>query len=167
MIHFVGAGPGAVDLITVRGKTLLETADQIIYAGSLVNPELLTYAKKDCVILDSAAMTLEDVIAAMETAEKLGWMTVRLHTGDPSVYGAIREQMDILTEKTSPSTSSPASVRSAVPLPPSRPNTPCPASASRSSLPAWKGGHPFPIGRKSPTTPLIRRRWSSSSAHPS
>ncbi len=99
MIHFVGAGPGAVDLITVRGKTLLETADQIIYAGSLVNPELLTYAKKDCVILDSAAMTLEDVIAAMETAEKLGWMTVRLHTGDPSVYGAIREQMDILTEK--------------------------------------------------------------------
>ncbi len=99
MIHFVGAGPGAVDLITVRGKTLLEQADQIIYAGSLVNPELLTYAKKDCVILDSAAMTLEDVMAAMETAEKLGWMTVRLHTGDPSVYGAIREQMDILAEK--------------------------------------------------------------------
>ena len=99
MIHFVGAGPGAVDLITVRGKTLLEQADQIIYAGSLVNPELLSYAKKDCVILDSASMTLEDVIAAMETAEKLGWMTVRLHTGDPSVYGAIREQMDILAEK--------------------------------------------------------------------
>ena len=99
MIHFVGAGPGAVDLITVRGKTLLEQADQIIYAGSLVNQELLTYAKKDCVILDSAAMTLEDVMAAMETAEKLGWMTVRLHTGDPSVYGAIREQMDILAGK--------------------------------------------------------------------
>lgn len=99
MIHFVGAGPGAVDLITVRGKTLLEQADQIIYAGSLVNPQLLTYAKADCVILDSASMTLEDVIAAMETAEKLGWMTVRLHTGDSSVYGAIREQMDILAGK--------------------------------------------------------------------
>lgn len=99
MIHFVGAGPGAVDLITVRGKTLLETADQIIYAGSLVNPELLAYAKESCVIRDSASMTLEAVIDAMEDGEKRGWTTVRLHTGDPSVYGAIREQMDLLSEK--------------------------------------------------------------------
>ena len=71
-LYFVGAGPGDPDLITVKGKKLLMEADLMVYAGSLVNPELLTYAKKDCVILDSAAMTLEDVIAAMETAEKLG-----------------------------------------------------------------------------------------------
>ena len=113
---FCRCGPGAVDLITVRGKTLLEQADQIIYAGSLVNQELLTYAKKDCVILDSAAMTLEDVMAAMETAEKLGWMTVRLHTGDPvGLRGHSRTRWNILAEKTSPSTSFPASVRSAAP----------------------------------------------------
>ena len=99
MIHFVGAGPGAVDLITVRGQKLLETADQIIYAGSLVNPQLLACAKKDCRILDSAGMTLEAVIAAMEEGEGQGWMTVRLHTGDPSVYGAIREQLDILSQQ--------------------------------------------------------------------
>ncbi|WP_289001211.1 precorrin-4 C(11)-methyltransferase [uncultured Megasphaera sp.] len=96
MIHFVGAGPGAADLITVRGKTLLETADQIIYAGSLVNPDLLQYAKAGCRILDSASMTLEEVIAAMKEYEAKGAMTVRLHTGDPSIYGAIREQMDEL-----------------------------------------------------------------------
>lgn len=99
MIHFVGAGPGAVDLITVRGKMLLETADQIIYAGSLVNAELLQYAKKRCRILNSASMTLETVTAAMAEGEEMGWHTVRLHTGDPSLYGAIREQMDILEEK--------------------------------------------------------------------
>ena len=96
MIHFVGAGPGAADLITVRGKTLLERADQIIYAGSLVNPDLLHYAKAGCRILDSASMTLEEVIAAMKEYEAKGAMTVRLHTGDPSIYGAIREQMDEL-----------------------------------------------------------------------
>lgn len=99
MIQFVGAGPGAVDLITVRGKTLLEQADVIIYAGSLVNPELLQYAKKECHIYDSASMTLEEVIAVMEEAEEKSWQTVRLQTGDPSIYGAIREQMDILADK--------------------------------------------------------------------
>lgn len=99
MIYFVGAGPGAVDLITVRGKTLLETADVIIYAGSLVNPALLEYVLEDCLIHDSASMTLEEVITVMEDAEREGKMTVRLHTGDPSIYGAIREQMDILSEK--------------------------------------------------------------------
>lgn len=96
MIYFIGAGPGAVDLITVKGKTLLEQADLIIYAGSLVNPQLLDYAKTDCVIMDSAKMTLEAVIEAMIPFAKEGKTVVRLHTGDPSIYGAIREQMDIL-----------------------------------------------------------------------
>lgn len=99
MIHFVGAGSGAPDLITLRGKKYLEEADVIIYAGSLVNPELLSYAKKDCVIYNSAKMTLEEVLAVMLEAEAENRMTVRLHTGDPSLYGAIREQMDVLEEK--------------------------------------------------------------------
>lgn len=96
MINFVGAGPGAEDLITVRGKKLLEEADVIIYAGSLVNPRLLEYAKSECEIYDSASMTLEQVIEVMLAAEKSNKKTVRLHTGDPSIYGAIREQMDML-----------------------------------------------------------------------
>ena len=96
MINFVGAGSGAADLITVRGAKLLGEADVIIYAGSLVNPELLSYAKMDCQIYNSAHMTLEEVIDVMREAEKNGQMTVRLHTGDPSLYGAIREQMDEL-----------------------------------------------------------------------
>jgi len=93
MVHFVGAGSGAVDLITVRGAKLLREADVIIYAGSLVNPALLDYAKKDCPIYDSAKMTLEETNAVIEAAEKEGKTTVRLHTGDPSLYGAIGEQM--------------------------------------------------------------------------
>jgi len=96
MIYFIGAGPGAVDLITVKGKELLEKADLIIYAGSLVNPKLLDYAKLECVIMDSASMTLEEVIAAMVPAAQEGKLVVRLHTGDPSVYGAHREQIDML-----------------------------------------------------------------------
>lgn len=99
MIHFVGAGSGAVDLITVRGQKLLQSADVIIYAGSLVNPELLLEKKESCKVYNSAHMTLEEVIEVMEKAEAEGLMTVRLHTGDPSLYGAIREQMDILDEK--------------------------------------------------------------------
>lgn len=98
MIHFVGAGSGAADLITVRGSRLLQEADVIIYAGSLVNPELLNYKKEDCAVYDSAKMTLEEVFAVMKDAEEKGLMTVRLHTGDPCVYGAIREQMDLLDE---------------------------------------------------------------------
>lgn len=96
MIYFVGAGSGAPDLITLRGKRLLEQADQIIYAGSLVNRELLRYAKPDCKILDSSKMTLDEVISALTDAEKFGMLSVRLHTGDPCLYGAIREQMDAL-----------------------------------------------------------------------
>lgn len=98
MINFVGAGSGAADLITVRGCELLKSADVVIYAGSLVNPELLGYCKKECEIHNSASMTLEDVIETMQRAEAAGKMTVRLHTGDPSLYGAIREQMDLLDE---------------------------------------------------------------------
>lgn len=98
MVNFVGAGCGAADLITVRGKSLIERADVIIYAGSLVNPQLLEYAKKDCQIHNSAYMTLEQVIDVIKAAEHEEKMTVRLHTGDPSLYGAIREQMDRLDE---------------------------------------------------------------------
>lgn len=99
MVHFVGAGPGAPDLITIRGKEYLEEADVIIYAGSLVNPKLLEYSKDVCTIYNSAKMTLEEVISVIERAEEAGKTTVRLHTGDPCLYGAIREQMDILDEK--------------------------------------------------------------------
>ena len=99
MIHFVGAGPGAVDLITVRGQRYLKEADVIIYAGSLVNKGLLEYAKEGCEVYNSAYMTLEEVIEVMIKSEKEDKMTVRLHTGDPCLYGAIREQMDILDEK--------------------------------------------------------------------
>ncbi len=96
MVHFVGAGSGAPDLITVRGQRLLSEADVIIYAGSLVNPALLDYKKEGCRVYDSAKMTLEQVTDVMRQAEKEGLTTVRLHTGDPCIYGAIREQMDIL-----------------------------------------------------------------------
>ena len=98
MVHFVGAGPGACDLITVRGMNRIKEADVIIYAGSLVNPALLSYAKADCKIYNSAHMTLDAVVDVMREAEAAGKGTVRLHTGDPSVYGAIREQMDLLDE---------------------------------------------------------------------
>lgn len=96
MVYFVGAGPGAVDLITVRGMRLLQKADVIIYAGSLVNPELLSYAKEDCEVYNSAKMTLEEVLLTMKNAEKENKITIRLHTGEPSIYGAVREQMEAL-----------------------------------------------------------------------
>lgn len=99
MVHFVGAGPGAPDLITLRGKELLERADCVIYAGSLVNPQLLDYTKPGCKVLDSASMTLEQVIEEMTAQEQQGHTTVRLHTGDPCLYGAIREQMDALAQR--------------------------------------------------------------------
>lgn len=95
MIYFIGAGPGAKDLITVRGMRLLQQARLVIYAGSLVNRELLDYCGPDCKILNSASMTLEQVIDAFREADP-ETVTVRLHTGDPSIYGAIREQMDAL-----------------------------------------------------------------------
>ena len=99
MVHFVGAGSGAPDLITLRGARLLGEADVVIYAGSLVNPELLTLTKPGCELHDSAKLTLEEVIALIERAEREGKTTVRLHTGDPSIYGAVREQFDELAKR--------------------------------------------------------------------
>jgi len=99
VVHFVGAGSGAPDLITLRGARLLGEADVVIYAGSLVNPELLTLTKPGCELHDSAKLTLEEVIALVEAAERMGKTTVRLHTGDPSIYGAVREQFDELAKR--------------------------------------------------------------------
>lgn len=98
MVYFVGAGTGAPDLITVRGMHLLEQADRIIYAGSLVNPKVLEYAGPKCQVYDSARLTLDEVIALIRQGEEKGETIVRLHTGDPSIYGAVREQMDVLDE---------------------------------------------------------------------
>ncbi len=98
MVYFVGAGTGAVDLITVRGMRLLQQADVIIYAGSLVNPELLNYAKAECEIYNSAKLTLDEVIDIMKQSEAEEKRIVRLHTGEPSIYGAVREQMDELDQ---------------------------------------------------------------------
>ena len=96
MVHIVGAGPGAEDLITVRGLKFLKEADIVIYAGSLVNPGLLKETKPGAVVYDSAKMTLEQVMAVIKDAWKEKKEVVRLHTGDPCLYGAIREQMDEL-----------------------------------------------------------------------
>ena len=102
MIYIVGAGIGAADLITVRGARLLGQADVIVYAGSLVNPQLLSYAKSGCQIHNSAKMTLEEVVDVLSAAHFQGLNAVRLHTGDPSIYGAIREQMDALSQRSIP-----------------------------------------------------------------
>ena len=96
MVTFVGAGPGDPELITVKGRKALETADAVIYAGSLVNPALLGLCKGGCVVYNSAEMTLEQVLDRMIRVHRSGQSVVRLHTGDPSLYGAIREQMDAL-----------------------------------------------------------------------
>lgn len=96
MISFIGAGPGDPDLITVKGRKLIENADVIIYAGSLVNSEVLSCAKDSAKIYNSASMTLEEVIDVMKDGEEKGLKVVRVHTGDPAIYGAHREQMDIL-----------------------------------------------------------------------
>ncbi|UZP02822.1 precorrin-4 C(11)-methyltransferase [Clostridium botulinum] len=93
MVYFIGAGPGAVDLITVRGRDILEKADVVIYAGSLVSKEHLKYCKKNAKFYNSASMTLDDVIKVVKTECSEDSVIVRLHTGDPSIYGAIREQM--------------------------------------------------------------------------
>lgn len=99
MITFVGAGPGAEDLITVRGQNYLRNADIIVYAGSLVNPKLLGYARESCEIYNSATMTLEEVMAVMTAGARAGKNVVRLHTGDTCLYGAVKEQMDWLEEE--------------------------------------------------------------------
>ena len=99
MVHIVGAGPGDPELITVKGQRYLKEADVVIYAGSLVNPQLLSCCRQDAKILNSAHMTLPEVVAAIEEAEREGKMTVRLHTGDPAIYGAIQEQMDAFDKR--------------------------------------------------------------------
>lgn len=96
MMYFVGAGPGAVDLITVRGARLLAKADVVVYAGSLVNPELLELCDESCAIYDSSRMTLGEVVDVLADAHRQGKLCVRLHTGDPALYGAYGEQMDEL-----------------------------------------------------------------------
>lgn len=99
MIFFVGAGSGAADLITVRGQRYLQEADIIVYAGSLVNPALLEVRREGCEVYNSASMTLEEVLEVMVKGDRAGKRVVRLHTGDPCLYGAIREQMDVLEEE--------------------------------------------------------------------
>ena len=99
MVHFVGAGPGGPDLITLRGARLLEQAPCVIYAGSLVNPALLALTREGAAVYNSAHMTLEEVLSVMEEAHRRGEDVVRLHTGDPCLYGAIQEQMDALDER--------------------------------------------------------------------
>ncbi|MDE6762276.1 MAG: precorrin-4 C(11)-methyltransferase [Oscillospiraceae bacterium] len=98
MVNFVGAGCGAPDLITVRGARLLSEADVIIYAGSLINTELLKYAKKDCELFDSAFLNLDEIVEIIKKAENNNKMTVRLQTGDTSIYSALREQTERLDE---------------------------------------------------------------------
>lgn len=102
MVYFIGAGPGDPDLLTIKGKKVIDRADVIIYAGSLVNKEILKDAKADAAIYNSAAMTLEEVLAVMQKAEADGLVTARVHTGDPSVFGAHREQMDALKQLGTP-----------------------------------------------------------------
>lgn len=96
MVYFIGAGPGDVDLITVKGRDTLKAADIVIYAGSLVSPEHMKFCREDVELFNSASMTLEDVIEVMKRGEEENKTVVRLHTGDPSIYGAIKEQMDEL-----------------------------------------------------------------------
>jgi len=99
LIYFIGAGPGDKELITIKGRRILSEADCVIYAGSLVNTELLEYTKPGCNLYDSSKMTLEEITETALRNEEAGLTTARLHTGDPSIYGAIREQMDILAER--------------------------------------------------------------------
>ena len=102
MVSFIGAGPGDPELLTIKGKKIIDSADVIIYAGSLVNPQLLEYSKDVCTIHNSAKMTLEEVMEVMIKGESSGKKVVRLHTGDPCLYGAIKEQMDELDRRKIP-----------------------------------------------------------------
>ena len=92
-VHFIGAGPGAADLITVRGLNLIQACPVVLYAGSLVPEEIVAEASKDARVIDTAPMHLDEIIAEMKTAEAAGQDVARVHSGDPSLYGAIAEQM--------------------------------------------------------------------------
>jgi precorrin-4 C11-methyltransferase len=92
-VYFIGAGPGAPDLITVRGRALIEMADVVIYADSLVDPRVCEYARSDAEVLGSSSLTLEEIVERMIAAARAGKMIARLHSGDPAIYGAIHEQI--------------------------------------------------------------------------
>ncbi len=160
MVHFVGAGPGAPDLITQRGAALLQTADCIIYAGSLVNPALLGLAKPGCApIYNSAEMTLEQVLAVMRGTEAAGKTTVRLHTGDPCLYGAIREQMDALDADGIPYDDTPGVSSFCGAAAALNAEYTLPTSARPSSSPAWRAA-PRCRNRKSwQALPPTGRPW--------
>lgn len=159
MIQFVGAGPGAEDLITVRGAKLLEQADVVVYAGSLVNPAHLARTKQGCQIYDSASMTLEQVMDVMIPAAQAGKLVVRLHTGDPSIYGAIREQMDVLDEQgiaydVCPGVSSFCGAAAAL-----HANTRCLTSARPSFSAAWRAEHRCRSANPSASWHRTAARW--------
>jgi precorrin-4/cobalt-precorrin-4 C11-methyltransferase len=101
-VLFVGAGPGDPELITVKGQKALMEADLVIYAGSLVPEALLQWTRSDIRTLSSASMHLEEILAEIQSAHADGKRVVRLHTGDPSLYGAVYEQMAELTERKIP-----------------------------------------------------------------
>ena len=161
MIYFAGAGCGAADLITVRGMKLLEKADVVIYAGSLVNPELLSYTKEACEIYNSATMTLEEVIEVMRKAESESKMVVRLHTGEPSLYGAVREQMDCLDELGISYESCPGVSACFVQLHLCRSNIHCRRSHRALLLPVWQEKHRCRKKRVSRVLQHIRHPWRS------
>ncbi len=159
MVHFIGAGPGAPDLITVRGQKLLGEADIIIYAGSLVNPALLDLKKEGCVVYNSATMTLEQVIDVMKEAESKSQTVARLHTGDPCLYGAIREQIDALDALGIAHDDCPVSALSAERLLPLKWNIRCRISPRVLSSPEWPEEHRFRSGRALRLLRHIRQRW--------
>ena len=97
-VHFIGAGPGAPDLLTLRGRDLIAAADVVIYAGSLVPAAVVAHARADALVIDSADMTLDDLVACMSEAHEAGRSVARVHSGDPSLYGAIGEQIRRLAE---------------------------------------------------------------------
>ena len=155
MIHIVGAGPGDPELITVKGARYLAEADVVIYAGSLVNPALLDMCKEGAEIHNSAHMTLDEVIETIAQAETEDKMTVRLHTGDPAIYGALQEQMDL--SMTLYRESVPSSGRRR----PSGRSIHCPASHRRSSLRATRDGHPYLSVRNCAVSRRIMRPCAS------
>lgn len=101
-VYYIGAGPGDPDLITVKGRKIVEKSDIIIYAGSLVNRAIIDCAREDAEIFNSASMTLEEVMEVTLRGVQEGKLVARVHTGDPSIYGAIREQIDILDKHNIP-----------------------------------------------------------------
>ena len=101
-IHFVGGGPGDPELITVKGMRLLKEADLVVFTGSLLDEKVIEYCRKDAEALSSASMDLEEITGVMIRAAREGKKVVRLHTGDPSLYGALREQTAILEKECVP-----------------------------------------------------------------